>query len=42
MKEQGVGIGAFGPTTVRVVTHLDVTSEDIDTALKSFSKVLAA
>lgn len=42
MKENGVGIGAFGPRTVRVVTHLDVTSDDIDSALVTFSKVLAA
>jgi threonine aldolase len=42
MKEHGVGIGAFGPKTVRVVTHLDVTSDDIDSALATFNKVLAA
>ena len=42
MKEQGVGIGAFSPTTVRVVTHLDVTREDIDAALLAFKRVLAA
>jgi threonine aldolase len=42
MKEHGVGIGAFGPKTVRVVTHLDVTSDDIDSALATFSKVLVA
>ncbi|QQS11718.1 MAG: threonine aldolase family protein [Rhodospirillales bacterium] len=42
MKAENVGIGAFSATTVRVVTHLDVSRDDIDTALAAFRRVLAA
>jgi threonine aldolase len=42
MKNQGVLIHAFGKTQIRLVTHLDVSSEDIEIALKAFKKVLGA
>lgn len=41
MKREGVLIHAFGKTQIRLVTHLDVTSEDIERALKAFEKVLS-
>jgi threonine aldolase len=41
MKHNGVLIHAFGKTQIRLVTHLDVTEEDVDTALKAFKKVLS-
>jgi threonine aldolase len=40
MKKERVLIHAFGKTQVRLVTHLDVTAEDIEKALKAFQKVL--
>ncbi len=40
MKKEGVLIHAFGKTQIRLVTHLDVTAEDIEKALKSFERVL--
>lgn len=40
MKKEGVLIHAIGKTRIRLVTHLDVTKEDMDTALKAFKKVL--
>jgi len=40
MKKEGVLIHAFGKTQVRLVTHLDVSREDIEIALKTFEKVL--
>jgi threonine aldolase len=40
MKEKGILIHAFGKTQVRLVTHLDVTGEDIEMAIKAFKKVL--
>jgi threonine aldolase len=40
MKKQGVLIHAFGKTQIRLVTHLDVTAEDIEKALKTFEKIL--
>jgi threonine aldolase len=39
MKKEGVLIHAFGKTQVRLVTHLDVSHEDIEIALKTFEKV---
>jgi len=41
MKGKGVLIHAFGKTQVRLVTHLDVTEEDIEIALKAFDEVLS-
>ena len=40
MKKEGVLIHAFSRTQIRLVTHLDITSEDIETALKAFEKIL--
>ncbi len=39
MKKEGVLIHAFGKTQIRLVTHLDVTADDIEKALKAFRKV---
>ena len=41
-RAQGVEIGAFGPRTIRAVTHLDVSAADIDKALGVLADVLAA
>jgi threonine aldolase len=40
MKKESILIHAFGKTQIRLVTHLDVTAEDIEKALKAFRKVL--
>jgi threonine aldolase len=40
LKEQGVLIGAFGPTRMRAVTHLDVDRPGIDAALEAFRRIL--
>jgi len=40
MKKEGVLMNAVSPTQIRLLTHLDVTRKDIDTALKAFRKVL--
>jgi threonine aldolase len=39
MKKKGVLIHAFAKTQIRLVTHLDVSAEDIERALKVFEKV---
>jgi threonine aldolase len=39
IKKEGVLIHAVGKTQIRLVTHLDVSSEDIEVALKAFKKV---
>jgi len=39
-EEGRVLIHAFSRTQIRLVTHLDITSEDIETALKAFEKIL--
>jgi threonine aldolase len=39
MKREGILIHAFGKTQIRLVTHLDVSSEDIERALNAFEKV---
>jgi threonine aldolase len=41
MKKEGVLIYGFGPSFVRIVTHLDVHPEDVEAALKSFRRALA-
>jgi threonine aldolase len=41
MKRNGVLIHPVSKTQIRLVTHLDVSSEDIEKALKAFEKVLA-
>ena len=40
MKKERILIHAFGRTQIRLVTHLDVSSEDIEVALEAFEKVL--
>jgi threonine aldolase len=40
MRKKGVLIHPFGKTLIRLVTHLDVSKEDIETALKTFRKAL--
>jgi threonine aldolase len=40
MRREGVLIHAIGKTQIRLVTHLDVSSEDIEKALKAFKKLL--
>jgi threonine aldolase len=40
MKREGVLIHPFGKMHIRLVTHLDVSNEDIDRALQAFEKVL--
>jgi threonine aldolase len=41
LREQGVLIGAFGPTRMRAVTHLDVDRDDIDAALHALRRALS-
>ena len=40
MKKEGVLIHPIGKTQIRLVTHLDVTAEDIEKTLKAFEKIL--
>lgn len=40
MKQHGVLIHPFGKTQIRLVTHLDVSEEDVEVSLKAFKKVL--
>ncbi len=40
MKKEGVLMNAVSPTQIRLLTHLDVSRKDIDTALKAFRKVM--
>ena len=40
MKRKGVLIHPFGKTLIRLVTHLDVSKDDMEVALKVFRKVL--
>ncbi|MBS3905421.1 MAG: low-specificity L-threonine aldolase [Syntrophaceae bacterium] len=41
MKRHGILIHAFGKTQIRLVTHLDISSEDIEMALNVFAKVFS-
>lgn len=41
MKREKVLIHPFGNTQIRLLTHLDVSGEDIETALKAFVKVFS-
>ncbi len=41
LRDEGVRIGGYGSTRMRAVTHLDVTSEDVETALAALGRVLA-
>ena len=40
MKKEGILIHAIDKTQVRLVTHLDVTAEDIEKTLRVFEKIL--
>ncbi|MCM3759185.1 low-specificity L-threonine aldolase [Alkalihalobacillus oceani] len=40
LRNQGILAGAFGPETIRLVTHYDVTSKDIEKALSRIQKAL--
>ncbi|MTD57610.1 threonine aldolase family protein [Amycolatopsis pithecellobii] len=42
IKEAGVRVSAFGPSTVRAVTHLDVSTPDILYAADAIAGILAA
>ena len=39
-REHGVLVGAFGPRTVRAVTHLDVSSDAVDRAARTLGSLL--
>jgi len=39
MKEKGVLIHAFGKTQIRLVTHIDISDNDIEKAMKAFKQV---
>jgi len=41
LKKEGVLVNAVGGTTFRAVTHLDVTSKDIEEAGPIFASVLS-
>ena len=41
-REQGVLVGAVGPTKVRMLTHLDVTRSDVEQAAKVLGQILQA
>ncbi len=41
MQKRGVLMFPFGPTKVRCVTHLDVSSDDIEAAIGAFSEVFS-
>jgi len=40
LKERGVRMGATGKYRIRAVTHLDISREDIDTALRAVGEVV--
>ncbi|MEX2426160.1 MAG: GntG family PLP-dependent aldolase [Thermomicrobiaceae bacterium] len=42
LKEKGVLMGAQGRTRFRAVTHIDVSKDDIETALSAMNEVVAA
>jgi threonine aldolase len=42
MAKQGVLVHATGPTRIRLVTHLDVSREQVLAAVEAFRKVLAS
>lgn len=39
-KKRGVEMGAFGDTTIRAVTHIDVSAKDIETAIGILDEIL--
>jgi len=40
LKEQGILIGAYGPTRMRAVTHLDVDRDAIAATLQTLRRIL--
>ncbi len=42
LAEHGVRFSVLGPTTVRAVTHLDVTTEGVEAAIAAAAEVLEA
>lgn len=42
LKEKGVGVAPFGATTLRAVTHLDVSAADLDRAIAVFHNVFGS
>jgi threonine aldolase len=40
LNDAGVFVNPFGPGNIRVVTHLDVTSEQIEESIKTFERIL--
>jgi threonine aldolase len=40
LRDEGVLVGGYGQTRMRAVTHLDVTTADIDTAVETIRRVL--
>lgn len=42
LEREGVRIGAMGPTTLRIVTHLDVSADQIETAAAVFRRVVSS
>ena len=40
LKERGVLCGAFGPTDVRMVTHYEITDDDVEATLRAAREVL--
>jgi threonine aldolase len=41
VREHDILVSAVGPRSLRMVTHLDVTREEVDTATGVLAKVLA-
>jgi threonine aldolase len=41
LREEGVLVGAIGKRRIRAVTHLDVSREDILTAIEVFRKLFS-
>ncbi|MBT6277934.1 MAG: threonine aldolase family protein [Chromatiales bacterium] len=42
LEERGINVGAFSPTVMRAVTHLDVTTEQVEEAGHALIEVVAA
>jgi threonine aldolase len=40
LKEQGILVGAYGPTRMRAVTHLDVDRDGIEAALQALARIV--
>jgi threonine aldolase len=42
LDEEGVSVGVYGPSTLRAVTHLDVSRSDVEAAIQIVHKVMSA